>query len=74
MQLCCSIYYFCVVQVAGHRQDYPSQPEYTSTMSKKLRFRRTRQSTINGVEKMAKNGLFNLLQNQFIAQKIAQEV
>lgn len=60
-------------KVAGHRQDYPSQPEYTSTMSKKFRFRRTRQSTINGVEKMAKNGLFNLLQNQFIAQKIAQD-
>ena len=63
----------CVSQVAGHRQDYPSQPEYTSTMSKKFRFKRTRESTINGVEKMTKNGLFNLLQNQFIAQKIAQE-
>ena len=56
-------------QVAGHRQDYPSQPEYTSTMSKKFLFKRTKESTINGVEKMARNGLFNMLPNQFIAER-----
>jgi len=56
-------------KVAGHRQDYPSQPEYTSTMSKKFLFKRTKESTINGVEKMARNGLFNMLQNQFIAER-----
>eukprot|EP00092_Neocalanus_flemingeri_P063231 GFUD01076461.1.p1 GENE.GFUD01076461.1~~GFUD01076461.1.p1 ORF type:complete len:523 (+),score=152.86 GFUD01076461.1:49-1617(+) len=61
-------------KVAGHRQDFPSQPEYTSTMSKKFMFKRTRQSTVSGVEKMAKNGLFNLLQNQFIAERVSMAV
>merc|ERR1711892_1406738 len=60
-------------KVAGYRQDFPSQPEFTLTMSKKFMFRRTKESTINGVEKMTKNGLFNYLQNQFISEKIALE-
>jgi len=61
-------------KVAGHRQDYPSQPEYTSTMSKKFMFQRTKESTIRGVEMMTKNGLFNLLQNQYITEKVSMAI
>jgi len=57
-------------KVAGYRPDFPSMPEYTSTMSKKFQFRRTKESIINGLEKKAKNGLFYQLQNEFIADKI----
>lgn len=59
-----------ISKVAGHRADFPSMPEYTSTMSRKFQFRRTRESLINGMEKKAKNALFYQLQNQFIAERI----
>jgi len=60
-------------KVMGYRQDFPSQPEFTWTMSKKFMFKRTMESTVRGVEKMTKNGLFNHLHRQFISDKVAIE-
>eukprot|EP00092_Neocalanus_flemingeri_P063283 GFUD01076524.1.p1 GENE.GFUD01076524.1~~GFUD01076524.1.p1 ORF type:complete len:342 (+),score=54.50 GFUD01076524.1:694-1719(+) len=57
-------------KVASYRADFPSMPEHKSTMTKKFQFKRTRESTIDGIEKKIKNGLFYHLQNQFINERI----
>merc|ERR1711892_485006 len=47
-----------------------SVPEFNTTMCKKFQFRRTAESTANGIEKKLKNALFYQLQNQFIADRV----
>ena len=47
-----------------------SVPEFNTTMCKKFQFRRTTESTANGIEKKLKNALFYQLQNQFIADRV----
>ena len=65
-----TVVWYQALQVAGHRPDYPSMPEYTSTMSKKFQFRRTAEGVVSGVEKKLKDGLFYQLQNQFITDRV----
>jgi len=56
-------------RVMGYRQDYPSAPEFTTTLSKKFQLKRTRESTMKCVEMMARNQLFNIELEKFIEKQ-----
>lgn len=55
--------------VASYRQDFPSQPEYTTTMTKKFMFKRSKASIVNGMEKMIQNQLFTKQLNNFLIER-----
>jgi len=52
--------------VMGYRTDFPSVPEFSSNLSKKFQLRRTKESTIRGVEMMARNKMFYIMLEQFV--------